>query len=163
MAEYEVEYIQEHCIDLYFKCEGRPFHVLTYGTSIPAALNDVGRNRRLQHEVAVGLEEIMNPIDVYIEQNYVNAVLDAARALDIEARLIPDEETILQMFKPMAMLGFYSYDCIEELDDGRGVYRLVAYPRGEMDIYRYDNIPDYDGLDVVERDEERDLIISFRM
>jgi hypothetical protein len=67
------------------------------------------------------------------------------------------------MFRPAAELGFYSYDCIEELENGRGLYRLVAYPEGEMEILPYDNMPNYDGLEVVEWDEERGLIISFRM
>ena len=163
MAEYDMEYMQEHCIDVYFRHGGRPFHVLTYGTTIPAALNDVDKNRRIQHQVAVDMEVIMNPIAVHVEQNYITAVLDATRELNRVEQFVSDEDTILQMFKPVAELGFYSYDCIEELENGRGLYRLVAYPGGEMEMHPYDNMPDFNGIEVVERDEERDLIISFRM
>ena len=109
------------------------------------------------------MEVIMNPIAVHVEQNYITAVLDATRELNRVEQFVSDEDTILQMFKPVAELGFYSYDCIEELENGRGLYRLVAYPGGEMEMHPYDNMPDFNGIEVVERDEERDLIISFRM
>lgn len=163
MAEYEMGYMQEHSIDVYFRYGGRPFHVLTYGTAIPAPLNDVDRNRRIQHQVAVDMDGLMNPVAIHIEQDYVTAVLDATRELNREELFVPNEDTILQMFRPATELGFYSYDCIKELENGGGLYRLVAYPEGEMEIHPYDNMPNYDGLEVVEWDEERGLIISFRM
>lgn len=158
-----MDYMQEHCIDIYFRSGGIPFHVLTYGTTIPAALNDVDRNRRIQHQVALDMDWMRRPVEVHFEQDYVTAIQDASRELAREAQFIPDEETVLQMFKPVAMLGFYSYDCIEELEDGRGLYRLVAYPGEGIEAHPYDNMPIYNDIEVVERDDERGLVISFRM
>ena len=159
MAEYEREYMQEHCIDVYFSFGDRPFHALTYGTIIPAALNDVDRNRKIQHQVAVDMDGIRNVDAAHIEQSYVTAIREATAQLVEDVELIPDEETIVQLFKPAAELGFYSYDCIEELEDGRGLYRLVASP-GIGNVARvYDDMPDFDRIDVVEFDEQRNLII----
>ena len=167
MAEYDLGYMQEHCIDVYFRHGGRPFHALTYGTTIPAALNDVDRNRRIQHQVAVDMEEVGNDPNVVINYDYVSAIINAsilaAREYEGNENRIPEEGVILQMFKPAAQLGFFSYDCVEELEDGRGRYWLVAYPGVDMEIHPYDNIPDYEGLEVVDRDEESGMIISFIM
>lgn len=163
MAKYDMEYMQEHCIDIYFRYGKRPFHVLTYGTTIPAPLNDVGRNRRIQHQVAVDVNGGMNSVEAHIERDYVSAVRESYGELASNSQLIPDEDTILQMFKPAAELGFYSYDCIEELEGGRGLYKLVAYPGVDVDVRSNVNLPVYDGLEIVEQDEEKDLIISFRM
>ncbi len=167
MAEYDIAYMQEHCIDVYFRYDGKPFHVLTYGTTIPATLNDVDRNRRLQHLVAVDIDEVQESNDVHIEQGYVFVVQEeSVRGLGELAMyedLVPDEETILQMFWPMAVLGFHSYDCVEELEDGRGEYRLVAYPGEDVPVREYNELPQFDGIEVVEKDEERGVIVRFRM
>lgn len=163
MAEYEIGYMQEHCIDVYFFFGDLPFHVLTYGTIIPTALNDVDRNRRIQHQVAVDMDGTQNDDAVHIEQGYVTEIRAVTAQLVEDETLIPDERTIVQLFKPAAELGFYSYDCIEELEDGRGLYRLVAYPGTGIVARVYDDMPDYNGIDVVELDEERNLIIRFRM
>lgn len=167
MAEYGRKYMQEHCIDVYFRYGSRPFHVLTYGTIIPAILNDVGRNRSLQHQVAVDVEKPGFLRQVIIEHDYVNDVRDASKQASGDKakneQLIPDEETILQMFKPNAELGFYSYDCIEELPDGRGLYRLVAYSSAGINDHKYANLPELDELEVVEYDEKRGVIMKFSM
>ncbi len=167
MAEYDLNYMLEHCIDVFFRYDGRPMHVLTYGTAIPAVLNDVERNRTLQHIVAVGIDELRNDVAVNIEQVYVTTVQEeSVLALGEQARderLVPDEETIVQMSKTVARLGFYSYDCIEELEDRSGIYRLVAYPEHGMANIEYERLPDFNGIDVIERDEDKDLIIKFRM
>ena len=57
MARYDLNYMRDHCIDLYFRYRGMPFHVLTYGTMIPPTLNDVDVNRALQHQTAVSMAE----------------------------------------------------------------------------------------------------------
>lgn len=158
-----MEYMQEHCIDIYFRYAGRLFHVLTYGTTIPAPLNDVDKNRGIQHYVAIDMDEMRDAHEVHVEQDYITAVHESFGEYAGAAQLIPDEDTVLQMFKPVAELGFYSYDCIEELEDGRGLYRLVAYPGEGVEARPYDSMPEFDGIEVIERDEERDLIICFRM
>jgi hypothetical protein len=59
----------------------------------------------------------------------------------------------------MAELGFYSYDCVEQFENGVGRYVLVAWPRTRhaTDV----EIPTFDGLiEVVERDG---VLIEFRM
>lgn len=167
MAEYDINYMQEHCIDVYFRYDNRHFHVLTYGTIIPAALNNVERNRSLQHHVSVDFEEIQIKGEIHIEQDYVtevrNASIQASGELARNEQLVPDEETIVQMFKPNAELGFYSYDCIEELEEGRGLYRLVAYPGEGIAPQRYEALPEFTGIDIVEQDEQRGVIVKFTM
>ena len=141
--------------------------MLTYGTIIPTALNDVARNRALQHQVAVDRDGLKKPGVVHIEQDYVTTVrnrsIQASGNLARFEELIPDEDTIVQMFKPNAELGFYSYDCIEELPDGRGVYRLVASPDEGVDSHKYDTLPEYSGIEIIQTDQGRGLIIEFRM
>lgn len=159
--------MQEHCIDVYFNCNGIPFYVLTYGTIIPTALNDVDRNRELQHQVAIDLESRGNIVNVQIEQNYVNAIIrdsrQASESLSQNEELQPNEETVVQLFKPMAELGFYSYDCVKELEGGRGLYRLVAYPGIILRPRVHDDLPVFTDIIVVERNEERNLIVMFEM
>ena len=117
--------------------------------------------------MAVDMEDVGNDPNVVINYDYVSAIINAsiqaAGEYEGNENRIPEERVILQMFKPAAQLGFFSYDCVEELEDGSGRYRLVAYPGVDMEIHPYDNIPDYEGLEVVERDEESGLIISFIM
>jgi len=167
MAEYEKEYMQEHCIDVYFRYGERPFHVLTYGTIIPAALNDVDRNRALQHQAVVDWEFLETLIAVHINQEYVSAVrsesIQASGDMAIYEQLIPNEDTILQMFRPNAELGFYSYDCVEELENGRGLYSLVAFPGTGMNNHGFETLPEFSGIEVVEKDEQMGLIIKFIM
>jgi len=167
MAEYDIGYMREHCIDVYFKYYGKAFHVLTYGTIIPLLLNDVDRNRELQHQVSIDIDQGMNALTVQIEQNYVSAVISDSRQasgdLALYAGLQPVEETVVQLFKPVAELGFYSYDCIKELGDGKGLYRLVAYPIGNTHPRVYNDLPDFFNINVVDRDEERGLITTFEM
>lgn len=167
MAEYDKDYMQEHCIDVYFRYGERPFHVLTYGTIIPALLNDVDRNRSLQHQTAVDWEALAIPSVVNINYEYVSAVrresIQAAGDMARYEQLIPDEDTIVQMFKPNAELGFYSYDCVEELEDGKGRYRLVAYPGMEINVHDFDTLPEFTGIEVAEEDEESGIILQFKM
>lgn len=167
MAEYDLGYMQDHCIDVYFRYGNMPFHVLTYGTTIPVELNDVDRNRRLQHLVAVAIEDFEKELDVHINYDYVTAIRDASiQATGELARneeLIPDERTILQMFKPVAQLGFYSYDCVEELEDGKGEYRLVAYPVQGFQTNEYEELPQFEEIEVMESDEETGVVMKFRM
>lgn len=167
MAEYGLSYMQDHCIDVYFNYKGMPFHVLTYGTTIPTALNDVDRNRELQHQLAIDLDRRGNAVNVQIEQDYVNAIIrdsrQASGSFADNARLQPDEKTVVQLFKPMAELGFYSYDCIKELEAGRGLYRLVAYPGSNNQPRVFNDLPVFINIKVVELDEERGLIVMFEM
>ena len=67
------------------------------------------------------------------------------------------------MFEPMAKLGFYSYDCVQELENGKGLYRLVAYPGSGIVERKYDGLPEFDGIEVVEESEERGIILQFKM
>ena len=167
MAEYSVEYMQEHCIDVYFRYGDQPFHVLTYGTTIPAVLNDVDRNRRLQHQVAVDTEDLDEGLEVQINDDYVIAIREAstqaAGELARNVDVIPEERIILQMFKPAAQLGFYSYDCVEELGNGNGEYRLVAYPGEDVQMHEYEGLPQFEGIEVIERNEETGVVMRFRM
>lgn len=167
MAEYDLVYMQEHCIDVYFKYSHKPFHVLTFGTVIPSPLNNVDKNRLLQHQVAVEMEELRRGNTVVIEQGYVTTVLEdtlvIVREQGLNEKFLTDEDTILQMFKPAAELGFYSYDCIEELEDGRGLYQLVAYPGEEIEVSDYDNLPELNEIEIVEEDRQRGLVRLFRM
>lgn len=159
--------MRDHCIDLYFRYRGMPFHVLTYGTMIPLTLNDVEVNRTLQHQTAVSMEERQGDFIANIEEGYVQAVREGAyQAIgenDNSERWMPARRRILQMFEPMAKLGFYSYDCVQELEQGRGLYRLVAYPGDGIVERQFAGMPEFEGLEVLEEDDKRGIILQFTM
>lgn len=159
--------MRDHCIDLYFRYKGKSFHVLTYGTMIPQALNDVEANRTLQHQMAVRIDEWQGDGEANIEQGYVKYVREGALSAignnDNPERWVPNNSRILQMFEPMAKLGFYSYDCIQELENGKGLYRLVAYPGSGIVERHYGGMPEFEGIEIVEEDEDRGIILLFRM
>ena len=71
MSRYDLIYMRDHCIDLYFRYKGKFFHVLTYGTTIPQILDNVEANRALQHQMAVRIDEWQGNGEVHIEQGYV--------------------------------------------------------------------------------------------
>lgn len=157
----------DHCIDVYFRYRGMPFHVLTYGTIIPQALNDVEVNRTLQHQAAVSMAEWQGDGVANIEEGYVlsvrEGVIQAIGENDNPERWMPTRSRILQMFEPMAKLGFYSYDCVQELEQGRGLYQLVAYPGDGIVERRFAGMPEFEEIEVVEEDIERGIILQFRM
>lgn len=159
--------MRDHCIDLYFRYKGKAFHVLTYGTTIPQALNNVEVNRALQHQMAVRMDEWQGDGVANIEQGYVQSVQEGALSAignnDNSERWLPSNSRILQMFEPMAKLGFYSYDCVLELEKGKGLYRLVAYPGSGIVERQYVGIPEFEGIEIVEENEDRGIILLFRM
>lgn len=159
--------MRDHCIDVYFRYKGKSFHVLTYGTMIPPALNDVEANRILQHQTAVSMAEWQGDSVANIEEGYVQSVCDGVSHAIGEnnnpKRWLPTRSRILQMFEPMAKLGFYSYDCVQELEQGRGLYRLVAFPGRDIVERQYAGMPEFEGIEVVEEDKERGIILQFRM
>ena len=167
MARYDLNYMRGHCIDVYFRYRGMSFHVLTYGTIIPMALNDVDVNRTFQHQTAVSMAEWQGDGVANIEEGYVQAVRDGVpQAIGVNnnpERWLPARSRIIQMFEPMAKLGFYSYDCVQELEKGRGLYRLVAYPGRGIVERQYADMPEFEGIEVVEVDEERGIILQFKM
>ncbi len=159
--------MRDHCIDVYFRYNDKPFHVLTYGTIIPSVLNDVEVNRFLQHQVAVSLSEWQGNGVAKIEEDYVQAIREGVSQVIGDninpERWMPTRSRILQIFEPMAKLGFYSYDCVQELEKGRGLYRLVAYPDEDISEKRYIIMPEFEGIEVVEEDKERGIILQFKM
>ena len=167
MSRYDLIYMRDHCIDLYFRYKGKFFHVLTYGTTIPQILDNVEANRALQHQMAVRIDEWQGNGEVNIEQGYVQSVRNGALSAigdnENSERWLPSNSRILQMFEPMAKLGFYSYDCVQELENGKGLYRLVAYPGSGIVKRQYDGMPEFEGIEIVEEDEDREIILQFRM
>ena len=139
MEKYSIKYMETHCIDVFFACGQYPIHILTAGSIIPDALNDILRNRTLQEEVErnVGASGPASPStnSAYI-QSLINkhlSVLEECRGIKQfqginKIDLEPDANQIPAHFLAYAKLGFYSYDCSEVKDDGTAVYRLMAWP-----------------------------------
>lgn len=160
MARYSESYMVEHCIDLFFLFGNRKMHVLTDGNSIPDQLNDRDINRSIQQAVANHIPDEVTLDNIQIEQSYLNSLSSLAVA-DVP---FPETEVLVRMFAPMAQLGFYSYDCTETYQNGRGMYVLVAspdYPEGHHIQAPEIAIPNFDGIEIVE--EAGGVIKSFIM
>jgi hypothetical protein len=117
--------------------------------------------------MAVRMDEWQGDGVANIEQGYVLSVQEGALSAignnDNPERWLPSNSRILQMFEPMAKLGFYSYDCVQELEKGKGLYRLVAYPGSGIVERQYAGIPEFEGIEIVEENEDRGIILLFRM
>ena len=142
MAQYSFNYMRSHCVDVFFQYHGIPIHALTYGSLLPELLNEMERNRNLQHQVAqrqLGEEYI---VEVELNQAY----LQLLRTETERYGEIFNFDVATQWFKNVARLGFYSYDCILNRNDF-SVFKLVARPRNNVEI-RYD-LPAFDELSVL--------------
>lgn len=160
MAEYSINYMESHCIDVFFYCLGREIHVLTDGNHIPSFLNDRDRNRTIQQATARLIGSAIRLENIRINQGYISLIRDYAT----EANPLPEYEILLGMFLPMAQLGFYSYDCIETYNDGRGRYHLVASPDSRCDVCLLKikaNLPYFDYINIL--DTDGDIIVEFEM
>lgn len=129
MAYYSEEYMQAHCIDVFFSYNGKPIHVLTDGCGMPEQLNVMERNRAIQKQMAINVRELeVNREDIIINQSYLNLIREEARSLDVE---MPEVSELTSMFSPVASLGFYSFDCIHS-DEHQAIFKLVAKPKREI-------------------------------
>lgn len=155
MARYSESYMLEHCIDVFFFYGDRKMHVLTDGNFIPDLLNDRNVNREIQRFVAKKIPNEITLANIQVEQTYLDS-LKIKSILDDANIPFPEPEVLVRMFAPMAQLGFYSYDCTETYLDGRGKYVLVAspdYPEGHQVQAPEIDIPKFDGIEIVEKDE----------
>jgi len=126
MTRYSNKYLLSHCVDLYFKCNNRYVHILTDGSLIPEILNDRGRNRVLQSEIA-----LLEPTEIDINAIEVNPVY-LHNVCHLSQDMANNKQSVydaLQMFAPAAQLGFYSYYCVATDNENRGDYIWVARPK----------------------------------
>lgn len=160
MARYSESYMKEHCIDVYFTYRNMKMHVLTDGTFIPEELNDRDVNRTNQQMFARSLPDTITQDHVSIQQSYIGMLQNSVGIYGP----LPGNEVLLRMFLPMAQLGYYSYDCVETYDNGKGLYKLVAIP-DFSDGYQAQavdvQLPEFNGLENVQA--ENGLIVSFVM
>lgn len=150
MDKYSKKYMENHCIDVFFNCEGYPIHVLTAGSIIPDGLNDILRNRTLQEEVE---RNESNPVPVSTNDAYIQSVIkqhnkavEGLRQMEQfkggnDILKTPSPEQIASRFRCYARRGFYSYDCSEVNEDGTAVYKIVAYP-DRLQQVKF-NLPDF--------------------
>lgn len=150
MDKYSKKYMENHCIDVFFNCEGYPIHVLTAGSIIPDGLNDILRNRTLQEEVE---RNESTPVPVLTNDAYIQSVIEkhnkVVEGLRQKEQLkggnvvlqTPSSEQIASRFHLYASEGFYSYDCSEVKEDGTAVYKLIAYPDRLRQVNF--NLPDF--------------------
>ncbi len=142
MAQYSFNYMRSHCIDVFFQFHGIPIHALTYGNSLPDILNEMERNRNLQHQVAqrqLGGEYV---VEAELNQSYLQWIRIETERYDE----IFNRDVATQWFVNVARLGFYSYDCIFNWND-YSVFKLVASPRNNAEM-RYD-LPFFDRLRIL--------------
>lgn len=158
MVKYTDSYMREHCIDVFFSVSGVHIHVLTGGSLLPPALNDIQRNRTLQETIERKLVQyretapeiapettpetadnliarnsvIINYDYWHQVQNQVRETLRTYRFLDFSdndlSQIIPSFEDFNGHFARYALLGFHSYNCYEVHEDGTATYRKVAGP-----------------------------------
>lgn len=160
MARYSESYMREHCIDVYFTYRDMNMHVLTDGNLIPERLNDRDKNRTNQQLFAQILPDEISQENVSVQQDYI----DSIRTNVDNYGPIPENEILLRMFLPMAQMGYYSYDCVETFENGKGRYKLVAVPdfkNGYQAPIVNVQLPVYDGLESIH--EVNGLIVSFIM
>ena len=154
MTKYTSRYIKTHCIDVFFRYDGFPIHILTDGSPIPSILNDVERNRKIQRAVT-GLAnwDDMNEDGVFVNQKYLDKIRNKLENGDNLER-----QVLLQLFLPIARLGFYSYACMEIDERGTGTYILVASPNPGTKLHMMElDLPIFNGVIKV---EEADGLIT---
>lgn len=147
MTKYSISYQQEHCIDVYFKLNGVKVHILTDGTLIPDNLNDRDRNRSLQKEVSILEPDTFDEKKVIINEKFLKHLKEEINQFNLEGYQLPCNTELLRMHIPVSQLGFYSYDCIQELQEGKGRYMLVSSPNPDENYPEIDiNLPEYNIL-----------------
>lgn len=143
---YSESYMRNHCIDVFFRYKDIPIHVLTCGNLLPYPLNDLARNRKIQQQQAIRLEQIEERggfrNEIRAQESYINYI----RHQEQNAHHEYNQEDFTSWFLPYAELGYYTYDCIE-FNDVESLFRLVAIPKEMVDDYR--ELPVYDNLNVL--------------
>ena len=86
MAKYSEKYMQAHCIDMFFRCNGKSIHVLTDGCGMPVQLNVMERNRAIQQRMAISVREHNNNQEyITINQSYLNLIREEARGFNVDS------------------------------------------------------------------------------
>ena len=139
MDTYTESYLRNHCIDVFFRNDGRAVHIVTDGCLLPNALTDVLTNRRLQHEIAMLYEEsgeflIEQRYEVEINQAYTELIRSRVEALgEGYWDYMPDPEHLFQHHKLMSQIGFYSYACVwDDIEETLCRFVLVSSPKGNQ-------------------------------
>lgn len=139
MEIYTESYLRNHCVDVFFRSNGRAIHIVTDGCLLPVDLTDVLTNRRLQHQISMkfdNFEEIRigHGYDVEINQAYVNLIQSRAEALGEEyMNYHLDPYFLLSHHALMSQIGFYSYACIwDDVEETQCRFILVSSPKGHQ-------------------------------
>jgi len=156
MEKYSILYMETHCIDVFFAFGEYPIHLLTAGSMIPDALNDILRNRTLQEEIERN-ESGSTSLEISTNDAYIGDLITRHYSTIEEYRRLaqfqgndpnlnlyfpePVRDQITAHFRYYANQGFYSYDCSEVKENGTAVYRMIAWPK-KMRPVPYD-LPQY--------------------
>lgn len=133
MEYYTYSYLRNHCVDFFFRLGNKSIHVLTDGCLIPQSLSNVIINRKLQHEVALLLDDVdAHDYSYSVNNDYIDLIQQTVvRMGEDYQKYVPSLEQLVESHASYSKLGFYSYACVwnnEEETDCRFV--LVTSPAG---------------------------------
>lgn len=124
---------------------------MTDGNAFPDELNNLERNRGIQKDLASrqvnGLDLFGN---IYFAPSYAKAFEERVRKTNQEWLGL---YVHLGMFLSMAVLGFYSFDCVGVGEDGRSKYELVARP-ARRDMSVNEELPVFEDIEPIMEGEE---------
>ncbi len=139
---YSDNYMKNHCIDVFFRYQDLPIHVLTYGSILPPTLNDLERNRKEQQRQAKQIDEQIEQADFDAESAFIMYMRQDAENVGYEF----NESEVIEWFMPYARAGFYTYDCIS-CDERQSIFKLVAMPRSRTNVLN--ELPAYENIEVL--------------
>lgn len=121
MKKYRDSYIATRDIDWFFRLNGFPIHVASFGGMLPERVNDKEYLTDIQQRIA-NLDE-MEGIEIGINEAYVN------RLFTNNDNSQQAKERYLRCFAGFAKKGFFSFDKfnLNEPQDTR--YVLIAWPK----------------------------------
>lgn len=151
---YSDKYMKNHCIDVFFRYQDLPIHVLTYGGILPPALNDLERNRKEQQRQARLIDEQVGQADIQPEGSFISYMRQDAENVGYEF----NRSEVIEWFMPYARAGFYTYDCIS-CDDSKATFKLVAMPSGKTNAL--DELPVYEYIEVLRFVDGRSIPETF--
>ena len=139
---YSDKYMKSHCIDVFFRYQDLPIHVLTYGSILPPTLNDLERNRKEQQRQARQIEEQVGQVNIQPEEAFISYMRQDAENVGYEF----NRSEVVEWFISYARAGFYTYDCIS-CDDSQATFKLVAIPSENTNAL--DELSAYEDIEVL--------------
>lgn len=159
MPQYPITYIETHCIDIYFRFNNTPIHLLTRGNEIPDALNDIIVNRQLQHivakasdfraryDAAVAAVIVNNRYVDRMHQEYENYI----HTFPESESIMPSVDDYLRMHLPNALLGFHSYVFYRDQGSRYQYEKVVSPLEGNvLEPQLFWQLPEYNEVEMID-------------